>query len=609
MILMSLKRFTIYIGLIVVFWFTVNQLHAQSDNRQKFDYAKAIEQTGDYETASRIYKELFDANNKNEEYFFAYIRTAKALNKFSELLPVVEKFLKQKENIPLLVLYADLLWRTGANENANEQWKKAISTEPNNPETYRQISKSQIELMQYAKALTTLEDGRKSLNNNRIYSDELCQLYIATGDYKKGTEEAINILNESKNIALAQGRITALLSSPEAKTHVQKVLEESVSGNKENYLTLKVYAWFLRYIGTLDKAFEVVVRIDEATNSQGREILGFANDSKNDGQYDVALRAFEHIIKMGNKSKFLSPAMYGYPRTLEQKMLEDKNLSKESAKKVIESYREIIRQFPKDMASADARYRIALISYDYLNDEKTAKDEIFNISKQYPKHKITAQSLILLSKIYLINEENDSAVKVLDNIIKNYLQIAPDEVLQAKYNLAEMKFFDGDIDTAKIMFAELSSQTNLDIANDALEKVILIEQNKEMVRGLTLYAKALYFDKQKKYDDAISQLLEAEKIASGGNLGERCLLLASEINYRIAKFDSSLSIANRLITDYPKSIYLDQATFLKGNCYEKLGQRDKAIESYRQLITDFPRSVYLQEARNKIRLLRDSNSL
>ncbi|MFH1051583.1 MAG: tetratricopeptide repeat protein [bacterium] len=603
-----IKENIIY-SIIFLLFFTIFNLQGQGDSRQKFEYAKTFEQSGDFETAARIYKELFESNQKNEDYFNGYVRTSKALNKFSEVLPVVESFMKNKKSVALYVLYAELLWRTGSNDLANENWKKAINLEPINQETYKQISKSQIELLQYGKAATTLEEGRKALNNSKIYADELCQLYIATGDFKKGTEEALIILNDTKNIALAQGRITALLTIPAAKAHVQEVLEDAVSGNRENYLNLKVYSWFLRYIGNLEKAFEVIKRMDEATNAQGRDIIGFANDSKNDGQYDIALKAFEHIIKMGNKSKFLSSALYGYPRTLEQKLLTDSSISIESAKSIIESYREIIKQFPKDMASAEARFRIALISYEQLSDEETAKNEIENINRQFSRQKVTASALNLLAKIHLLKEENDTASKIYDNVIRNFEKIAPEEVLFAKYNLAEMKFFVGDIDTAKILFSELSVQTNKDLANDALGRVILIEQNKEMVRGLGLYAKAIYLEKQKKYNEAINKLLETEKVSKGTNLAERSLINAAEISLKIALYDSSLAIANQLILNYPKSIYIDHALILNGNCYEKKGERDKAIESYRQLITDFPRSVYLQEARNKIRILREGNNL
>ncbi len=491
MSLMSLMRKkNIIYTIIALLFFTIFNLYGQGDSRQKFEYARTFEQSGDYETASRIYKELNEANPKNEDYFNGYVRTAKALNKFSELLPVVEKFLKQQQSSSTMIIYAELLWRTGSTESANEYWKKAISLEPDNPENYKQISKSQIELLQYNKAVTTLEDSRKALKDKKIFADELCQLYIATGEYKKGTEEAVSILNETKNIALAQGRITALLTSPGAKVFVQKVLEDAVSNN-ENYLNLKVYAWFLRFTGELEKAFEVYKRMDEATNAKGREIISFANDSRNDGQFDIALKAFEHIIKMGNKSKFLSSALFGYPRTLEQKLLTDSTLSLESAKRVVASYGDIIKQFPKDITSAEARYRVAVISYEYLNDEKTAKNEIENITKQFPSQKISASALNLLAKIHLLKNENDSASKILDYIVKNFNRIAPEEIIQSKYNLAEIKFFMGDIDSAKILYGDLSIQTNMDLANDALDKVILIEQNKEMIKGLSLFAQAL----------------------------------------------------------------------------------------------------------------------
>lgn len=582
---------------------------SQGDSRQKYEYAKTFEQSGDNETASRIYKELFVNNQRNEDYFWGYIRTSKALNKFSELLPVVEKYLKNKQNSDIYNLYAELLWRTGAHDKANENWALAISMYANDIETYRRIAKTQVELLQYAKSLATLEEARKRLKNDKIFADELSQLYIATGDYKKGTQEALNILYDSKNIALAQGRITALLANSESKVYVRKVLEDAVSGSSANYFNLKLYAWFLRYVGDFEKAFDVYVRLDEATNSQGREILGFANDSKNDGQYDIALKAFQYIIQMGNKSKFLSSALYGYPRTLEQKMLVDSSLSKETAKSIISSYREIIKQFPKDIVSADARYRIAIISFDYLSDDKTAIEELNNVTKQFPKQRITAEALNQLSRIYIIKDNQDSAEKILNNIIRNYNQIASDEVLYAKFSLAEMLFYKGEIDSAKVLYMELSDNSNSDIANDAIERLILIEQNKELIRGLTLFANALYLEKKKAYNDAIGKLRETIELTQGTNLAERSYILTAEIFFRQSLYDSTLSITSEFFKENPKSIYFDQGLLLQAMCYEQKNSREKAIEIYQQLITEFPRSVYLQEARNRIKKLREHNNL
>jgi tetratricopeptide (TPR) repeat protein len=601
-------RKPIYIFIMLILMMDLN-LFSQGDSRQKYEYAKTFEQSGDYETSSRIYKDLLDNNPRNEEYFWGYVRTSKALNKFSELLPIVERYLKNKQNTDIYNLYAEMLWRTGAHSMANENWALAISMSPNDPETYRKVARTQIELLQYAKSLATLEEGRKRLNNDKIFADELSQLYIATGDFKKGTQEALNILYDSKNIALAQGRITALLANAESKGYVRKVLEEAVSGSSANYFNLKLYAWFLRYVGDLEKAFDVYVRLDEATNSQGREVLGFANDSKNDGQYDIALKAFQYIIQMGNRSKFLSSALYGYPRTLEQKMLEDSSLSKETAKSIISSYREIIKQFPKDNVTADARYRIAMISFDYLGDDKTAIEELNNVTKQFPKQRITAAAMNQLSRIYLLKENQDSAEKILNYIIRNYNQIASEEVLSAKFNLAEMLFYKGEIDSAKVLYMELSDNSNSDITNDAIERLILIEQNKELIRGLTLFANALYLDKKKLYNDAIGKLRETIELTQGTNLAERSYILTAEILFRQSRYDSTLSVISEFFRENPKSIYYDQGLLMQAKSYEQKNNRDKAIESYQQIITEYPRSVYLQEARNRIKKLREQNNL
>jgi len=551
---------------------SVNTSLSQNANKQKLQYAQTFEQSGDFKTAARIYKELFDSNPKNDEYFNGVVRNFKAQSKYSELLPVVESYIKNFKTVYTFTIYAELLWRTGSHEKANEYWKKALELLPEDENTYSIIAMSQVELSQYGKAVNTLETGREELNKSTLFADDLCRLFIATGNYKRGTEEALNILAVTRNIALAQGRISALMNSPEAEKYILSVLEDAASRQNRNYLYLKVYGWFLRSTGKLDKAFEVYKEMDVVLNAQGREVLNFANDSKKDGQFDMALKAFEYVISLGKKSRFLSSALYGYSRTLEQKLLSNTTLSIESAERIIEHYRDIIEQFPKQSTAIDARYRISLIAADYLNDNEMAKNEINLLIKEYPRLRITASALNLLGRIYLSEDNFEKAKVNFQRVIKSHRKNAPAEVMKAKFDLAEIEFFQGNIDTAKSLYGELSIVTNSDIANNALERIVLLEQNKELTRGLSIYAKALYRLKQKKYD-------------------------------------SSLTYLNTLFEKYPKSIYKDRTLLAIGNCHIRLNLKDKAIKSFSELITDFPRSIYLQEARDKIRLLRDNKNL
>lgn len=592
----------------MVFTLFVNFLQAQNVDKQKFEYAKSFEQSGDFETSGRIYKELFDANTKNTEYFQGVVRTFKGMNKYSELLPVIKEHINFSKTVESYTIFAEILWRTGSSDSANSFWDKALELSPENQKSYITIFDSQIEVKQYSKAINTLIKGRNNLKKPRLFADELCQLYVITADYQKGTEEAMNILYETNNIALAQGRISALMATPSARVHIENTLEKHARSRDDNFLILKVYAWYLRAIGKFDKAFEVYKNMDILTKSQGREVLGFANDSKNDGQLEVALKAYEYIISLGKSGKFLSSALYGYPRTLESKMLSGKQINKADALNIIKRYEDITKEFPDNVVSADASYRIAVIYLDYLHETSSAKDELNKIVAKFPNTRNAAMALNLLGSVYLIEGDLEKSYDAYNKVYRNFKKFAPEEVISSQYNLAELEFYRGNIDSAKILYAELLRTPESDATNNALSRISLIETNKNFIRAIQLYSQAELFIKQKNLTKAISTLDTIIQEATSDDLAQRSMIQLSEILINSAKYDSALIYSNQLIEKYDKSIFRDKAMILSGLSYEKLNQKDKAMKVLNDLIIEYPRSIYAQEARDKIRFLREDKN-
>ncbi len=587
--------------ILLVSYFTT---YAQNVEDKKYSFAKSFEQAGDYETASRMYKELFESNPQNKDYFDAVVRTYKGLFKFSELKPLIELFLEKTQSVESYSIYAEILWRLGSIDSANIFWEKAIEKDPNNLKNYKVISESQIEVRQFDKAIKTLLFARNKFKKNNLFAEELSELYIATGSVNEATIETINILKSSKNLALAQGRLSALMVNKDNLHKIQSVLEKDISYNDEDYLLLKLYSWFLRSTNRLDNAFEITIKIDNLINADGREILSFANNSRNDGQFDIALKAYEYLISLGNNNKFLSTALYGYSRTLEQKMLSEKKFSKESARKIIENYKEIIEEFPDNIISSDAALRIAVIYLDYLNELDKAKVELQKVINKFKYTLNAGIALNLLGKIHIQENNFKEARKTFITIVNEYTKYAPDEVYKAKYLLAELLFFEAKFDSAQVMYADLVKNINSDVANDALERIYLLEENKNYIRDFTKFSKEQLLILQNKKNEAIEILEDLIKTSVSEDLSQRSLYEITRLTFEQSQFDSAIYYGNQLIENYEKSIFADKVILLLADSYVAINRKDEAINILKKLLVDYPNSVFLQEARNKIKALR-----
>jgi TolA-binding protein len=71
------------------------------------------------------------------------------------------------------------------------------------------------------------------------------------------------------------------------------------------------------------------------------------------------------------------------------------------------------------------------------------------------------------------------------------------------------------------------------------------------------------------------------------------------------EFDESITMLEKIITEFGEDILSDDAYFLEGEIYERsLNNKDKAMEIYREFLNRYPGSVYAAEARKRYRQLR-----
>ena len=75
----------------------------------KLQFAKTYLEAGKYEDAARMYKELYDSDSKNMEYFSGLVQSYNSLNKHKELIPIVEKQLKNQYYYILDVFLGELI--------------------------------------------------------------------------------------------------------------------------------------------------------------------------------------------------------------------------------------------------------------------------------------------------------------------------------------------------------------------------------------------------------------------------------------------------------------------------------------------------------------------
>lgn len=590
---------------VFVFLFGIISVFAQnvSQNRQKL--AETFETNGDYRNASRIYEELWKANPANDRYFFAYSRNVYALNQFAELLPQVESFIQRIPSNEAFCLYAEVLWKLGKTKEANSAWDKSLASNSKDTKSYINTANSQGKLFLFDKAVNTYEIARRELNNSQLFADELSKLYIAVGNSQKAAEELMVYFAQSKNIPQTQGRIQALLQDKESKEYLRNSLKKESDAGHLNYSVL--YAWFLSAIEEYDKSLEVYAYLDKKLDTKGLEIYNFANARVKDNQFEIAMKAFGLIIDQGKTSPYLINALFGYTRAMETKAELVKQFSESDCKLMIDRYNNIVQAYPGNSFAFDAQYRIALIYLERLKQENKAIESLQNLKDIAKNQVIAYRAINTLADIYFKQDNLQKSKEMLQLSSSTNNNSFANEKDYANFRLAEFVYYDGGIDSSLAMFKQIAENPASNYANDALEKIYLIEQNKNQNKAIRLYALAEKLNQQDKDLESIPLYKEAIE-AGSGELVELSYIAVADIYKKINRYSEQRSILIEFLSKIPESIYCDMVTFSIAESLFTENQMQDAIKYYTELLAKFPKSIYSEEARNKIRIIRSSVS-
>jgi len=584
---------------LVLFATYTSELSAQTYLAQKYKLARSFEQSGDFVNASRLYLELYGSDEQNENYFNGYIRAMKEQNKFSAIIPFVEKHIIKIPTSDNYTLLGELYWRAGKAEKAETVWAKAINAESNSQMTYENLAMTQISLRLFQKAIDTYVLGRKNLNTAELFADRLSQLYSINGDYRNGTREVLILYAQTGNIALAEGRLSALNINPDAEKYIYSILKD-----KSDKLAYKqLFAWFLTSLDRNEEAIEIYKEIDNERHSRGRDVYNFALNAANDGNYDIAIKGLQWLIAKGKESPFTVSALFKLAKTTEMKFMQAGKLEGETAESIIKQYRSVIEEYPDTPTALECTYNIALLykRLGKLDKALIELDKLVNL-RHYTRYKVSAT--LMQADIYFMKNETDKAILAYKFIVDVYKRSVK-EHNQALYSLAEIEYFKGNMDSALAHFTKITLNTDSDVANDALEKISLIEANKNFNKALSLYAQAEKNEKQEKLQNALELFLTAAKSSKPENLYDLSLIKAAKIELKLGKTHNSIEHLSELLKDKAKGIHKDYCLFTIGEILFTEKKYEQAIEYFTKLLKEEPKSIYNENARDYIRQIRN----
>jgi tetratricopeptide (TPR) repeat protein len=595
---------------------------AESD--VKYRLAQSYERSGDFESAARLYEEVFRKDTANMLLFDALRRSYLQLKRYDDCVALMERVLRRIPNdVSILSQLGSVYILKSDEKRAVQVWERAVAVEPKSESTYRTVAGAVVASRLFDRAISFYERGRSAVGDPNLFAFDVAYLYAITLNYAEATREYLKMIRQNQSqLAYVQARIAAYTARPNGLAAATTVIEGAVSGEPGMIAFRQLLAWIYLEGKRFDKAYAVYKQIDEKTGARGHELFAFAERALHERAYGPARNAYEEIIAAYPNFDLAAQTTFGYAQALEASDSEDDTLrlfggpnpfpaseSKPLFTGAIAAYERVIKEFPVSEQAARSLLRIAILKEERLFDLDGARSSLETLVKTFPQFPaVVTEGTLALGDLLITLGELPEAAKAFQSVAGTGLVLSgPKE--RASLRLAELDFFNTRFGDALAKLKLCAANPASDVTNDALELQIFIEENMTPDDvPLKEYATAALLQRQQKLSESLEQFRSIFSRRRSTGLADETLINIGDLCAHMGRYPDAVAAYDSLTANFPESISLDR-TLMKKARIEELGQKylPGAIATYQRLLEQFPNSIYAGEARKRIRSLRGDN--
>ena len=566
-------------------------------------------ETGEFEKAASLFKDLYEQDKRSTFYFDKYIESLLALESYAEAERVVKtRSKKEPQNLTLYVMQGKILEAQFKDDDAAKLYSEAIKKMPGDRLAVVKLGNEFVKMNKFDLAIKAYERGTKLLRDDIIFSYNLGDLYRRKNDTKKMIYYFLNAMeNETARIDNVKLLMERYLVEEDWK-ELQTQLYDRLQKHSDNLLYTELLAWVFIQKKDFRNALRQVKSLDRRLRENGSRVYELANMAVNAKEYDVAISAFEHLVESKDPSSpFYLDAKKDLLNTKRKKITEGYAFDVAELRGLETEYEQFLSEFGRNKNTANILLDLASLHAFYLNDLGNAI-ELLNEMIALPgvNRYLRANGKIQLGDYYLMTGEQWEATLLYSQVDKEF----KDDLLgqRARFKNAKLSYFTGDFQWAQTQFDVLKASTSKLIANDALDLSIFIMDNLGLDTSSTameMFAKSELLVFQNRFDEASAEWLKIEKQFPDHSLADDILYVKAEMLLRQHKYAEAAILFKRVFDEFTEEIRADNALFALAELNEvHLNKPDEALGLYEQLFIDFSNSTLAVEARKRYRDLR-----
>lgn len=599
---------------------------AQRDPQEKL--AIQYYQNGEYEKAKEIFKPIYEKNNSSYIYVY-YYQVLVEIQDYKELEKVAKNQHKKFPKVQRYIVDLAYVYEVSGNTSkAVKEYEDAIKNVPNVENSYKELYNAFLYKAKRDYAMETLLRGRKQLNNPKLFSKELTNLYLQLKLYDNVIEEAITLLadDDAKYMATAEQNLQNLLMDDEDGQRYLKIkskLQETIQKHPNNQSYVSLLYWIYQLNKDYPAAFILAKSIDKKRANDGATVYTLARSMANNREYDLAMEALKYVISKGESSSYYYSAKYDLLNLRYQKLISTYPIDLNAAKALEKEYQKVLDENGVHEGTSDVVHKYAHLLAFFVNKPDQAIN-LLDTAMRYADRDIKEKALYKMDKADILLHVGEiwDATLLYSQIDKEL----PNDTIGhlAKFKNAKLSFYIGEFAWAESQLDILRAATTKLIANDAMylsfvisdnieeeeedeeeENNALFQENQTNNQALRYFARADFLIFQNNDAEAMKYLDSVLIVTPFGKLNDDVYYLQAQILIRQKDYFTAETLLKKIIDVYSFDLLADDAIFLLAELYEYyMKDIPQAMEMYKKLLKDHSNSIYAVDARKRFRELR-----
>ena len=582
----------------------------QSQRQVDEQLARSFYNNKEYDKASDLYLKLYN-NYKSFHYFSQYIECLLFLENYDDAEKNLKAFIKKdnttnkwKAQISLAYIYV----KNNETEKADKYLKKLINDLPEDKSVFIQVATTlrARKLDEYAIAL--YDRGSSIGAMNYKFYMEKALAYNSMMNFEKSIENYLLQLEvDPDDYDVIKSRFSFMLQydiNGSVIDEMRMAFLKKTQENPENVMFAELLVWFSLQMKDYEIALNQEIALDRRFDDREFDIIYLARIARDNEQYDIAIKAYEYLVKKSNEGAYYPEAVVGLTEVQYVK-----SIAENYDRDFYSAFEQRISAECEELNVSDKTIPILIIRSEILTfklDETDKSIDLLNNVLEYNLSKYSkAKVKMALADVYLYKGEMWEATLLYSQVDKSMKEEPIGH--EARFKNAQLRYYMGEFDWSLAVLNILKSATSKLIANDAMSLSLLITDNLEYdTIALKRLAKADYYIYQKRYELA-NQMLDSVNIYNPNEVSMPYLLTRKAyIAVENKDYELADSLYKRVYQGYADSYIADKALLEDAILLERyLNKKEEAMDCYARLIDEYTASVYVAQARNAYRRIRN----